>query len=133
MKSTKVEGPYFINNFIFDESKKTKRLFSLWMDNTSSSNAILFLTFQTIQKIHKGPTLQTSFLFFPQRTCPTPKASPYLWLTTPTTPQRERKTNPIKSLSWHNGGGCDLSILHAFDKGSIYLLKAILFSGVGPK
>ncbi|RVW57968.1 tRNA (guanine(37)-N1)-methyltransferase 1 [Vitis vinifera] len=40
---------------------------------------------------------------------------------------------PIKSLSWHNGRGCDVSILHAFDKGSIYSLKAILFSGVDPK
>ena len=37
------------------------------MDSTSSSNAILFLTFQTVQKIHKGSALQTSFLFFPTK------------------------------------------------------------------
>ena len=48
MKPTKVEGPSFMNNFISLQRKKTKELVSLWMDNASSSNAILFLTFQTV-------------------------------------------------------------------------------------
>ena len=64
MKPTKVEGPSFMNNFISLQRKKTKELVSLWMDNASSSNAILFLAFQIVQKLHMGLALQTLFFFF---------------------------------------------------------------------
>ena len=44
------------------------------MNNTSSLNAILFLTFQTVQKMHKGPTLQTSLLFLSTKDTSHPKS-----------------------------------------------------------
>ena len=126
MKPTKVKlQPSVVNNFV-NQRKKTKKLLSLWIDSTSSSNAILFLAFQIVQKIHKGSALQTSFLFFPTNG---PSQSKSFALTmadsTHCTPKK-RKTTLIKSLSWHNGGGCDLSIFHAFGKVSIYSLKVKL-------
>ena len=65
MKPTNIKRPSFMNNFVYDQRKQTKELLSFWMENTSSSNAILFLALQTVQKIHKGPALHTSPLFFP--------------------------------------------------------------------
>ena len=35
------------------------------MDNTSFLKAILLLVFQTVQKMQRGPTLQTVLRFFP--------------------------------------------------------------------
>ena len=64
IKSTKVKGPSFMNNIVSYQRKYTNELLSLWIDNTSSSNTILFLAFQTNQKRHSGPTLQTSSLSF---------------------------------------------------------------------
>ena len=67
MKSINIKGPFSINNLVAYHNKYTKEPFSLWMDNTSSSKAILFLTFQTVQKKHKGPTLQTFLRFLPTK------------------------------------------------------------------
>ena len=74
MKPTSVKEPSFMNNLVFDQRKQTKELFSLWMKSMSSSKAILFLAFQIIQKMHKGPTLYTSFLFFPTNDPSQPKS-----------------------------------------------------------
>ena len=52
MKSINVEGPSFINILVSNQSKYTKEPFSLWMDNMLSLKAILFLAFQTVQKMH---------------------------------------------------------------------------------
>ena len=49
MKSISVEGPSFINNLDSDQSTYTKKAFNFCKDNTPSSKAILFLTFQTDQ------------------------------------------------------------------------------------
>ena len=67
MKSINIEGPSFINILVSDHNKYTKEPFSLWMDSTSSSKAILFLAFQIVQKMHKGPTLQTFLCFLPTK------------------------------------------------------------------
>ena len=66
-KSIKVEGPSFIHNLVSDQSKYTKEAFSLWMDSTLSSKAILFLAFQMTQNKHNGPTCHTTFLFLPTK------------------------------------------------------------------
>ena len=61
MKSINIKGPSFINILVSDHNKYTKEPFILLMASTSSSKAIMFLAFQTVQKIHKGPTLQSTF------------------------------------------------------------------------
>lgn len=57
--------------------RETKKDFNLYIDKTSSLNIMLFLTFQTIQKMNKGPTLHTFLLslarkklLHPKRGCP---------------------------------------------------------------
>ena len=42
-----------------------KKKFNIWIENSSLSKAILFLSFQTIQKRHIGVALQTLLLFLP--------------------------------------------------------------------
>ena len=81
-----------MNNFVFDQRKKMKELLSLWTDNTSSLNAILFLVFQTVQKIHKGPVFQTSFFFFPTKDPSQPKSVALTVVgNTYCTPKREKE------------------------------------------
>ena len=67
MNSKKVDGPSFINKLVSDQSELRKEVFSLWMDNTSSSKAILFLIFQTVQKMQRGPAVETVLHFFPTK------------------------------------------------------------------
>ena len=67
IKSIKVKWPYFINNLVSNQSKYTKEAFSLWMDSTLSSKAILFLVFHIDQNKHKGPTFQTALRFLPTK------------------------------------------------------------------
>ena len=50
IKPTNVKGPSFMNNFVSNQRKQTKELLSLWMESTSSSNAILFRAFQIVKK-----------------------------------------------------------------------------------
>ena len=56
-----------MNNLDSDHRKQTKSLFSLWKENTSLSNTILFLAFQTFQNKHKGLALQTFICFLPTK------------------------------------------------------------------
>ena len=67
IKSIKVEGPPFIHNLVFDHSKYIKEAFNLWMDNTLSSKAILFLAFQMTQNKYNDPTCHIVFLFLPTK------------------------------------------------------------------
>ena len=66
-ESKKVNGPSFVNKLASDQSELRKEVFSLWIKNTSSSKAILFLVFQTVQKMQRGPTFQTVLRFFPTK------------------------------------------------------------------
>ena len=95
--NSKVEGPSFMNNFVSDQRKKTKELLSHWIDVIF--NTILFLAFQTIQKIHKGSTLQTSFLFFPTNDSSQPKSVALIVAgSTHCTPKREKQRPKSPSL-----------------------------------
>ena len=62
-KLKRVKGTSFIHPFAYDQRKQTKELFKLWIKSSSSSKAILFLVFQTIQNKHNGPPLHTFLRF----------------------------------------------------------------------
>ena len=66
-ESKKVNGPSFVNKLASDQSELRKEVFSLWIKNTSSSKPILFLVFQTVQKMQRGPAFQTVLRFFPTK------------------------------------------------------------------
>ena len=44
---------------------QTKEFFNFWIFNSPPLKANLFLSFQTVQKIHNGMNFQIFFLFFP--------------------------------------------------------------------
>ena len=67
IKSNSIEGPSFVNNFDYDQSKHTKNAFSFCMDSTPPSKAILFLVFQTDQNKHNKPAFQTALCFLPTK------------------------------------------------------------------
>ena len=123
-KSINVEGPSFINILVSNQSKYTKEPFSLWMDSMLSLKAILFLAFQTVQKMHQGPTLQTFLRFLPTKD---PFQLKRVSLTeegnTHETPKRVKNISykPLVFTQWRS----DLWILHSFDKDNTYLLKPI--------
>ena len=70
-KLTRVKGPSSTNILVHDHKIQTKEFFSLWNESSSSLKAILFLSFQTVQKIYKGAALQAFLLFAHKRTMPT--------------------------------------------------------------
>ena len=57
IKPTRVKGTSFIHHFASDQRRQTKKLLRVWIESSSSSKAILFLAFQTIQSKCKGPAL----------------------------------------------------------------------------
>ena len=66
MKLTSIEGPSFTSILVCNQRKQIKEpFFSLWIESMSSPKAIIFFTFQTIQKMHKGTALQTFLHFLP--------------------------------------------------------------------
>ena len=54
-----------MHNLDQDHKLQTKEYFILWIERSSSSKATPFLSFQTIQKKHKGAALQTFTRFLP--------------------------------------------------------------------
>ena len=60
-KSIKDKGQASIYNFVQDHKLHTKKYFNLCTENSSLSNAILFLFFHTAQKRHKGASFQAFF------------------------------------------------------------------------
>ena len=68
-KLNKELGPSTILHLDQDHKLITKENFILWIEKSSFSNATLFLSFQTVQKRHKGATLQTFTRFLPTN-CP---------------------------------------------------------------
>ena len=67
IKLTIVRGQSTINNLASDQIERTKEYLSLWIDNTSSLMATLFLAFQTVQKMQRGATLHTFQRFLPTK------------------------------------------------------------------
>ena len=63
-KSTIEEGPRAINKL--DHAQRLHKKFNLmlWTECSMFSNALLFLSFQVVQKRHKRAALHTFFLFF---------------------------------------------------------------------
>ena len=71
---------------------QTKKNFNPWIDHPSLLNASLFLSFQTIQKRHKGVACHAFFLFFPmEKACHPNKASLTEEGSTHKIPKRENK------------------------------------------
>ena len=63
-----------------------------WIDHPSLSNALLFLSFQTVQKKHKGAAHHAFFFFLPtKKPCHLSKASLTEERSTHDTPKRENK------------------------------------------
>ena len=56
-----------MNNLASDWKERIKEYFSLCIDNISSLNANLFLTFQTVQKMWRGVALHTFLRFLPTK------------------------------------------------------------------
>ena len=107
IKSIKVKGPSFINNLVSDHSKYTKEAFNLWMDNTLSSKAILFLAFQMDQNKYNGPACHTALRFLPTRTPSTLRGFPLLKRETPKTLQTMKRATSTLPLPVHNVEGGD--------------------------
>ena len=88
-------GTIFYKQIVSDQSKLRKEFFSLWKDSTSSSKAILFLVFQTVQKMQRGPALQTILCFFPTKEPVQPNRVSLTDENTQDTPKR------VKSISYN--------------------------------
>ena len=66
-KSIKDKRSASIYNFVQDHKPHTKEYFNLCIKNSLLSNAILFLSFHTIQKRHKGANFQVFLRFLPTK------------------------------------------------------------------
>ena len=66
-KSIKDKGSASIYNFIQDHRLHTKEYFNLCIENSSLSITILFLSFHTAQKRHKGANFQAFLCFLPTK------------------------------------------------------------------
>ena len=73
MKSNKDSNLSHINNLDKENKLHKNKTFNLWSESSTFSNNLVFLSFQIIQKRHKGATLQTSFLFLPTKVSCQPK------------------------------------------------------------
>ena len=111
MKLINLEGPSLTNILASEQRKQTKDPFSLWMESMLSSKAILFIVFQTVQKRHKRPTLQTFLCFLPTNEPFQPKS---IALTkegsTQDTPKRVKKTS-YKTLIFTHRRSMDSSCI----------------------
>ena len=58
-KPKRVRGASSKHPFASNQRQETKELFSLWIESSSPSKAILFLAFHTIQNKHNGPAFHT--------------------------------------------------------------------------
>ena len=56
-----------INSLVQVNKLLKNKNFSLWIDSSTFSKDLLFLSFQIVQKKHKGATLQTFFRFLPPK------------------------------------------------------------------
>ena len=66
-KLIKVNGASAINILVKDQKLQTKEFFSLWIKSSTFSKASLFLSFQTIQKIHNEVVFQSFLHFLPTK------------------------------------------------------------------
>ena len=67
MKLTRELGLISTNTLDQDHRLHTKEFFNLWIDNSSLSNANKFLSFHTIQNIHKRATCHAFLLAVPTK------------------------------------------------------------------
>ena len=67
MKLTSKEGLKTIDTLTQDQRLHTKEFFNLWSKSSSLSNANIFLSFQTVQNIHKGIIYQAFLWVFPTK------------------------------------------------------------------
>ena len=65
-KLSKGRGPSFTTDLVHYQRLHTKEFFNLWIKSFSLSKAILFLSFQTAQKRHKGAAFHTFLRFLPK-------------------------------------------------------------------
>ena len=130
-KLTKVSEQLSINNFISNQGKQTKSLFSFWIEKTLLLNAMLFLTFQTVQNKHKGLACQTFLHFFAHKKTMSSQQSISNQQTQDT--PKVQKATLIKPLSFHNGEANDLWILHVQGTRNTDLLNTNLISKLDPK
>ena len=100
-----------------------KENFNPWIDQPSLSKALLFLSFQIVQKKHEGVTRHAFFLFLPTKTpCHPSKASLTKEDSTHDTPKRENKRchNALVLSQWRRMWSTDSSLLrhrkHLFTK-----------------
>ena len=64
-KPSKESGPSFTTDLDHTQRLQTKEFFNLFIDSSSLSKAILFLSFHTAQKIHEGVAFHTFLRFLP--------------------------------------------------------------------
>ena len=100
-----------------------KENFNPWIDQPSLSKALLFLSFQIVQKKHEGVTRHAFFLFLPTKTpCHPSKASLTKEDSTHDSPKRENKRchNNLVLSQWRRMWSTDSSSLrhrkHLFTK-----------------
>lgn len=96
MKTTKVEGLFYIDNSVSDQSRKTKENLTFWIDKTSFLKTISFPVFQTVQNKQEGSACHTFFHFFP--TLKLAPAQESLSPTVESTSSREKQSIQYLSL-----------------------------------
>ena len=97
-KSTIKEGLRVINNLDHAQRLQRRKSLILCIECSSLLNALLFLSFQIVQRRYRGASRYTIFLFLP-RTRANLKASLLLVRETPMTHQKVITKDVIKPLS----------------------------------
>ena len=132
MKLTSEEELKTIDTLTQDQRLHTKGFFNLWSQSSSLPNANIFLSFQTVQNIHKSfanPFYELS----PQKPHVTQEEFPSLNKRESRPHQRGRKEDFTESESLHNEvKGDPLSLLQRCIENT-YLPTSAPFFEVGPK
>ena len=116
-----------------DHRLHTKEIFNLWSESSSLLNTSKFLSFYTVQNIHKGVVCQVFYELYPQTTHATQEEFPSMNKKESKTHQRGRKEDSKELESLHNEEEGDQPFLLQRDKENTYLPRSAPSFEVGPK
>ena len=133
MKLTSEKGLKSIDTLIQDQRLHTKEFFNLWSESSSLPNTNIFLSFHTIQNIHKGTICHAFYELYPQMTHAIQEEFPSLNKKESKTHQRGRKTNSKEPESLHNEEDGDPPSLLQRGQKNTYFPKSAPSFEVGPK
>ena len=131
LKSTK--GLKSTDTLLQDHRLQTKEFFNLWSESSSLPNANKFLSFHTVQNIHKGVICQAFLRALPTNDPCHPRRVPSLNKRESKTHQRRRKEDPKEPETLHSEEEDDQPSTLQRDKRNTYLPKRTPSFEVGLK